>query len=315
MPKIRYNLIVGQDKEGLRLDQFLVTALFGKSRSYLQKLIRQGSILVNNKKAKPSVHIAAYDGIDITIPEPLPLNVNPEPIPLDVIYEDNHLIVINKQPGIKVHPSLNNLTHTLVNAFLYHCKGGLSGIGGVLRPGIVHRLDMDTSGCMVAAKDDETHNGLAGQFHNRTIFKEYFAILSGRMQQPKARLEFAIGRNPVHRKRMAVRFDKGKEAITEYKVLKQFENAAYVSIRMGTGRTHQIRVHMAYIGHPVLGDKQYGSHKAKLRSMDIDIPRQMLHAHRLGFTHPVTGKWMEFTAPLPEDMSNVLNKLGELAKK
>lgn len=307
MPETRYDLVVEPDEEGLRLDQFLAIMLTAQSRSYLQKLIKQGNVLVSGRKQKPASRVREDDRIEVVLPKPIPLEVKPESIPLDVIYEDSHLLVLNKPAGIMVHPSLNNLSNTLVNALLYHCGENLSGIGGVLRPGIVHRLDKDTSGCLVVAKGDIAHNGLAEQFHERKIFKEYLAIVSGWMKQLQGRLEFAVGRHPAHRKKMAVRFDKGKEAITEYEVIKRFEKATFIDLKMGTGRTHQIRVHMNYIGHPVLGDKEYGKRKARLTG--IDIPRHMLHAHKLGFMHPVTGEWLEFTAPMPQDMEKLLNVL------
>lgn len=308
MPETRYNLIVEPDSEGLRLDQFLVLMLTAQSRSYLQKLIKQGNVLVNGRKQKPASLVRTDNRVEVIVPSPIPLDVKPEPIPLDIIYEDSNLLVLNKHAGITVHPSVNNLVHTLVNALLYHCGNNLSGIGGVLRPGIVHRLDKDTSGCLVVAKDDITHNGLSGQFHERKIFKEYFAIVNGGIRRRKDTLEFSVGRHPAHRKRMAVRFDRGKEALTEYEVLERFKQASFLKIKMGTGRTHQIRVHMAYIGHPILGDKEYGGRKARMAG--IEIPRHMLHAHRLGFRHPLSNEWMEFTAPIPQDMQDLLHVLG-----
>lgn len=308
MPDTHYNLVVEPDEEDLRLDQFLAVMVVAKSRSYLQKLIKQNNILVNGRSAKPAYKVRVDDRIEITIPEPQPLDLKPENNPLDIIYEDEHLLVINKSPGIIVHPSLNNLNNTLVNALLYHCGESLSGIGGVLRPGIVHRIDKDTSGCLVVAKDDVSHNGLADQFHERKIYKEYLAIVSGWMKHLRGKLELSIGRHPAHRKRMAVRFDKGKEAITEYKVLKRLEETTFINLKMGTGRTHQIRVHMSYIGHPLLGDKEYGRRR-KVRLLGIQIKRHMLHAYKLGFMHPVRKKWMEFTAPIPKDMEDLLDML------
>lgn len=303
----RYNLIVEPDEEGLRLDQFLARMLAAQSRSYLQKLIRQGNILVNGKTRKPSYDVNAGDEVAVVLPEPIPLEVLPQEIPLNILYEDLNLLVIDKPAGLVVHPAAGHFDHTLVNALVYHCGRGLSGIGGVLRPGIVHRLDRDTSGCMVVAKDDVTHNNLSKQFQDRKINKEYLAIVNGRVKELHGALQTTIGRHPIDRKRMAVVSSAGKEAITSYEVIERFSNASLLSIKLGTGRTHQIRVHMAHIGHPVLGDEEYGKKKSRLTG--IEIPRQMLHARKLGFMHPVKGEWTEFTAPIPQDMQIVLDYL------
>lgn len=302
-----YNLVVELDDEGLRLDQFLSENLTTQSRSYLQKLIRQGNVLVNEKVKKPSYDVKLGDRIFITLPEPVPLEVLPEPIPLDIIHEDTNLLVINKPAGLVVHPAAGHFSGTLVNALVHHCGKNLSGIGGVLRPGIVHRLDRDTSGCMVIAKDDITHNDLMRQFQERKVHKEYIALVSGWVKELRGRLSATIGRHPVHRKRMAVRFDTGKEAITSYEVIERFEKATLLNLKLGTGRTHQVRVHMAHMGHPVLGDEEYGKKKSRLEG--IEIPRQMLHAYKLGFTHPAKNEWMEFTSPIPQDIQDLLNYL------
>lgn len=296
-----YNLIVELDDEGMRLDQFLAENLTAQSRSYLQKLIKQGKILINGREKKPSYDVKSGDRIVVTLPEPIPLEVIPEPLPLDILYEDINLLVVNKPAGLVVHPAAGHFNHTLVNALVHHCGKNLSGIGGVLRPGIVHRLDKDTSGCMVVAKDDITHNNLMRQFQERKVYKEYIALVNGWVKELRGKLSTAIGRHPVYRKRMAVRFDTGKEAITSYEVIERFEKATLLSIILGTGRTHQIRVHMTHIGHPVLGDEEYGRKKGRLTG--IEIPRQMLHAYKLGF---FKDEWMEFTAPIPEDIQDVL---------
>lgn len=303
----KHNLTVEPDEEGLRLDQFLARMLTAQSRSYLQKIIKQGRVIVNGSIKKSSYDVKENDEVIIEIPELVTIEAVPENIPLDVLYEDSNLLVINKPAGLVVHPAAGHFSHTLVNALLYHCGKSLSGIGGVLRPGIVHRLDRDTSGCIVAAKDDTTHNALIKQFQERTVYKEYLAIVSGWVKELRGALQTIIGRHPVHRKRMAVRFDEGKEAITSYEVMERFTNAALLSIKLGTGRTHQIRVHMAHINHPVLGDEEYG--KKKSRITGVDIKRQMLHAYKLGFTHPVKLKWMDFIAPIPQDMQNLLDVL------
>lgn len=302
-----YNFIVEPDDEGIRLDQFLAQALTAQSRSYLQKLIKQGNVLVNGKVKKPSYDVNSGDRIVVTLPEPVRLEVIPEDIPLDIIYEDLNLLVVNKPAGLVVHPSCGHFSGTLVNALVRHCGKQLSGIGGVLRPGIVHRLDKDTSGCIVIAKDDVTHNDLARQFHERQVKKEYLALVSGWVKELQGELTTVIGRHPVHRKRMAVRYDEGKEAITNYEVVERFRQATLLLLKPKTGRTHQIRVHMAHMGHPVLGDEEYGKKKSRLPR--VEIPRQMLHAYSLGFNHPVKNEWMEFTAPIPQDMEVILNYL------
>lgn len=305
----KYNLTVESDEEGLRLDQFLAQMLTARSRSYLQKLIRQGNILVNGSVKKPSYDVKEGDEIIATLPAPVPLDVQAEDIPLNIIYEDINLLVINKPAGLVVHPATGHFNHTLVNALIHHCGKNLSGIGGVLRPGIVHRLDRDTSGCIVVAKDDTTHNDLTRQFQERKVNKEYIAIVSGWVKELRGTLSATIGRHPVHRKRMAVRYDEGKEAITAYEVIERFQKATLLNLKLGTGRTHQIRVHMAHIGHPVLGDEEYGKKKSRLDG--VEIPRHMLHAYKLGFTHPVRNEWMEFTAPMPQDMEDLLNYLRQ----
>lgn len=305
----KYSLIVETEEEGLRLDQFLSRMLTAQSRSYLQKIIRQGNVLVNGRPKKASYDVKADDEIVVIMPEPVPLQVIPEPIQLDILYEDENLLVLDKTAGIVVHPAAGHFEHTLVNALVYHCGKNLSGIGGVLRPGIVHRLDRDTSGCMVIAKDDITHKDLSRQFQERTVYKEYLAIVGGWVKELRGTLQTIIGRHPVHRKRMAVRYDTGKEAVTTYEVLERFADAAFLALKLGTGRTHQVRVHMAHIGHPVLGDEEYGKKKSRLPG--VEIRRQMLHAYKLGFMHPVKSEWMEFTAPIPEDMEGLLNYLRQ----
>lgn len=299
-----YKLKVETDEEGLRLDQFLSQMLTAQSRSYLQKLIKQGNIIVNGDKKKSSYNVKTNDEIIVTLPSPIPLEVVPEPIPLSIIYEDTNLIVIDKPAGLVVHPAAGHFSNTLVNALVYHCGKSLSGIGGVLRPGIVHRLDRDTSGCIVVAKDDVTHIDLAKQFQERRVLKEYIALVSGWVKELHGTLTAVIGRHPVHRKRMTVRYDAGKEAITSYEVIERFQKATLLNLKLGTGRTHQVRVHMVHMGHPVLGDEEYGEKRSRLPG--VEIARQMLHAYKLGFTHPIKSEWMEFTAPIPQDMQELL---------
>jgi len=300
----QYNFQVEEEEEGLRLDQFLSRMMTAQSRSFLQKLIKQGSVLVNGSTRKSSYEVRLNDNIFVDMPEPVKLDILSEDIPLNILYEDSNLLVIDKPPGLVVHPAVGHFEHTLVNALLYHCGKDLSGIGGVLRPGIVHRLDKDTSGCIIVAKDDTTHNNLSKQFQDRIIYKEYRAIVSGRLKELNGKIETIIGRHPVDRKKMAVRTDTGKEALSEYEVVERFEKATLLSIKIGTGRTHQIRVHMAHIGHPVLGDEEYGKKRSRLEG--IEIKRQMLHSFKIGFNHPIKNQWMEFVAPLPSDMQELL---------
>ena len=305
--KSQYNFVVTQEEEGLRLDRYLTQNVTVRSRSYLQKLVKQGSILVNGVVRKSGSEVKSGDRIRVSLPEAVPLEAVPEPIPLDIIYEDDSLLVINKPAGIVVHPGAGHLRHTLVNALLYYCGGSLSGIGGVLRPGIVHRLDRDTSGCMVVAKNDMVHNGLTRQFQDRKVNKQYFAIVAGWVEELSGDLQNMIGRHPTHRKKMTVRFDRGKQAVTSYKVTERFPAASCLDLQLKTGRTHQIRVQMAHLGHPVLGDQEYGGKKSWIKG--VAIPRQMLHAYRLGFNHPAGNNWMEFTSDIPRDMKDLLEYL------
>ena len=309
----KYSLIVEPDDDQMRLDQFLASMLTAQSRSYLHKIIKQGNVLVNGRRQKAANRVKTDDRVEVELPEPIPLDVAPEEIPLEVLYEDEYLLVLNKQAGMVVHPGAGCLQHTLVNALLHYCGEQLSGIGGVLRPGIVHRLDKDTSGCLVVAKDDRTHRELARQFHDRQVEKEYLALVSGWLKEMQGELSAAIGRHPKHRKRMTVLREDGREAFTAYNVIERYEKAGLVSLRPGTGRTHQLRVHMAHLGYPILGDQEYGKRRAHLPGREI--PRQMLHAYKLAFHHPGKDEWQEFTAPLPEDMESVLEYLrGETVR-
>ena len=290
--------------QGSRLDQFLRAQLPEYSRAFLQKLIEQGSVLVDGKAGKPSYKVRAGDRVSVEIPPLRPLAAQPEEIPLDILYEDDDLVVVNKPAGLVVHPATGNYEHTLVNALLHHCRGQLAGIGGVERPGIVHRLDKGTSGCLVVAKTDGAHQSLVAQFRSRLVKKIYRAVCWGKFERPTGRIETVIGRSERNRKKMSARVARGRPSLTEYRVLKQFEQFALVELTLHTGRTHQIRVHMAHIGHPVVGDVVYG----RLRSTPyaphptISIARPLLHAYKLGFTHPRSQEFMEFTAPVPDDM-------------
>jgi 23S rRNA pseudouridine1911/1915/1917 synthase len=295
--------VVSGEAAGLRLDQFLRRELPEYSRAFLQKLIEQGHVRVNGQPSKASHAVRAGDEIGVEIPPPRPLETQPEDIPLDVLFEDRDLIVVNKPAGLVVHPAAGNREHTLVNALLHHCRGELAGIGGVERPGIVHRLDKGTSGCLVVAKTDFAHQALVAQFKSRGVKKIYRAACWGKFERPSGRIETVIGRSERDRKKMSARVTRGRQAVTDYRVLKQFAEFALVELHIHTGRTHQIRVHMAHIGHPVVGDATYGN-KPEIRNTKSEIPvaRTMLHAYKLGLTHPRTEKFMEFTAPVPEDM-------------
>ncbi|NQU16767.1 MAG: RluA family pseudouridine synthase [Candidatus Saganbacteria bacterium] len=287
--------IIEQEK-GLRLDQFLVSKA-DLTRSRIKNLIESGNILVNNKLSKPGYKIRPEDNISVSIPEPQKMTLKPEEIPLCILYEDRDIVVINKARGLTVHPGAGRHSGTLVNALLHHCKD-LSGIGGVERPGIVHRLDKDTSGVLVVAKNDKAHQNLSKQFKNREVEKTYLALVEGKVKKDVGTICERIGRHTVNRKKMAVVTVEGKmsrEAVTHYKVLKRLERRTLLELKIETGRTHQIRVHLKYIGYPVVGDPLYGKGKA-----------QLLHAYKIKFTHPVTGKEMEFEAALPKDMLKLI---------
>ncbi|MCG3146723.1 MAG: Ribosomal large subunit pseudouridine synthase D [Verrucomicrobiae bacterium] len=280
---------------GERLDQFLVKELPAHSRAFLQKLITDAQVLVNGQPRKPSYKTQAGDSVSVAIPAPRALDNQPEAIALDVLYEDADLIVLNKPAGLVVHPAAGNFEHTLVNALLHHCRGQLAGIGGVERPGIVHRLDKGTSGCIVVAKTDPAHQGLVAQFKARGVCKIYRAVCAGKLARAEGRIETIIGRSERDRKKMSANVKRGRPAVTEYKLVKQHADCAVVELTLLTGRTHQIRVHMAHIGNPLVGDAVYGRAKK-------EIARPLLHAYKLGFTHPRTGKRLEFCAPIPDDM-------------
>lgn len=292
---------VAEAQRGQRLDRFLRRQLPQQSRAFLQKLIEQGSVLVNGRVSKASYRVRSGDSVSVEIPPPRPLEARPEPIPLDVLYEDDDLIVVNKPAGMVVHPAAGNIEHTLVNALLHHCGGSLAGIGGAQRPGIVHRLDKGTSGCIVVAKTDFAHQALVAQFRSRGVKKIYRALCWGKFQRLSGKIETTIGRSAHDRKKMSARAPRGRAALTEYRVLKQLREFALVELALHTGRTHQIRVHMAHIGHAVVGDPVYG----RVRRSEISVARPMLHAYKLGFVHPRTQKFVEFVAPAPDEMTKL----------
>lgn len=298
------------ENKAKRLDIY-VSLKSGLSRSYIQKLIKQGLLTVNSKKEKASYKISFGDYIELIIPEETRETPLPEDIPLDVIWEDDHIIVINKPAGMVVHPCFGHRSGTLINALIARC-GKLASIGAPLRPGVVHRLDKDTSGLIVIAKDDLAYLNLVKQFKEREVRKNYMALLYGNIKKEHGEITEAIGRAVSDRKKMSIKTKKGREAITRYNVIKRFKPAALVNVNIITGRTHQIRVHFSASGHPVLGDKTYGKKTLlKFAQKSIIFPRQMLHAYSLKFKHPITGQFLKLTAPMPEDMKKAVEELGE----
>lgn len=305
-------LTIAHSHPNERLDAFLRRKFPSLSRGAIQRLIEQGHITVNAKPTKATHSPRAGEVVRIEIPEAKPAEAKAEDIPLAILYEDKALLVLNKPAGIVVHPAVGNEEHTLVNALLHHCAGELSGIGGVARPGIVHRLDKETSGCLVVAKNDETHVALSAQFAGRTVEKIYVAIVCGLVPRDEGNIRAAIARHPTHRKRMAVHDDDdGRAAHTGYRVIERLNQATLIEAHLHTGRTHQIRVHFQHLGFPVAGDDTYGQRQTK-RLAELtryEAPRVLLHAHTLAFTHPRTGKKVKFTAPIPADMEEALKFL------
>ncbi len=289
---------------GQRLDRWLAGQAGAPSRSALQGLMEAGYVRRNGAPANKKDKLAAGDRITLTLPDPQPIEAQPQNIPLDIVYEDDHLLVVNKPKGMVVHPAPGNPDGTLVNALLYHCRGQLSGVGGAIRPGIVHRIDKDTSGLLVVAKDDLTHQGLSEQMAVHAIHRVYHAVVYGNIRQDAGTIEAPIGRDPRDRKRMAVTPGQGKRACTHWQVLERFGRFTLLACRLETGRTHQIRVHMAHIGHPLAGDPVYGP-----RSVIRELQGQCLHAKELGFRHPVTGQELRFDSPLPAYFTTFLERL------
>lgn len=306
-----YYFEITEELEEERIDKCLALLIDSLSRSFIQKIIKEERILVNKTAVKGSYRVREGDVVEFSLPEPATPDILPENIPLDILYEDSDVIVVNKPKGMVVHPAPGHYSGTLVNALMYHCGSELSGINGILRPGIVHRIDMDTTGSVIACKNDRAHSSIAEQLKAHTINRRYRAICQGVLKEPEGVIDRPVGRHPADRKKMAVNVKGGKEAVTHYEVLQQFEKCAYIECRLKTGRTHQIRVHMASIGHPLLGDEVYSS-KASPAGKGFHgnmLQGQTLHAMTLGFCHPSTGEYIEVEAPLPEYFQNLLAAL------
>lgn len=315
----RIDLIGTEQDQGKRLDIFLAQKAPGLSRSQIQRWIEIGNVTVGGKKAKASQRLKPGDRISMIVPEPRTSEILGEPIPLKILYEDSHLLVVDKPAGMVVHPSAGHYSGTLVNALLHHCPD-LSGIGGVLRPGIVHRIDKDTSGILVVAKDDLTHRGLADQFKKHSPIRKYIGIAWGILPE-EGQIDAEIGRHRRHRQKMSIHTRKGREAYTQWKTIKNFKHFTLAEFQLRTGRTHQIRVHLSSIGHPLLGDPLYGGRRrlssipcAFLRQKLGQLKRQALHAAELGFIHPATGNPLFFRSPLPEDIQEILGFLENFDK-
>lgn len=296
--------VVAPEEAGVRIDRYLSDQCQDISRSYLQKLLKEQSVLVEDKPVKSNYKVNAGDRISLTLPEIREPEIVPEEIPLDIIYEDKDIILINKPKGMVVHPAAGHYSGTLVNGLMSHCRSELSGINGVMRPGIVHRIDMDTTGVLIVCKNDMAHNSISEQLKEHSITRKYAAIVHGVLKEDEGTINAPIGRHPIDRKKMSINEKNGRVAITHYRVLERFRQYTYIECQLETGRTHQIRVHMASTGHPLLGDSVYGPAKCPFR-----LNGQTLHAGVLGIIHPRTGEYMEFTAPLPDYFEELLRKL------
>lgn len=295
---------IGVENTGERIDKFLSGELSELSRSYIQKLLKEGMVTLNGKALKANYRLQEKNEIEIRIPPALEPDILPEDIPLDILYEDSDVLVVNKPKGMVVHPGAGHYSGTLVNALLYHCGNSLSGINGVMRPGIVHRIDRDTTGSLLVCKNDLAHRAIAEQLKVHSITRKYRAIVYGNLKEDGDTIDAPIGRHPVERKKMAINYKNGKEAVTHYRVLERFRGYTYIECQLETGRTHQIRVHLSSLHHPLLGDSLYGP-----KENPFHLEGQTLHAMILGFHHPTTNEYMEFSAPLPEYFEKLLKKL------
>ena len=296
--------MIDEEQAGIRIDKYLAETMPDLSRSYIQKLIKDGQVTVNQVPQKANYKIVVGDCLTVEEPELKEPDIVPENIALDILYEDKDLLIVNKPKGMVVHPSAGHYSGTLVNALMFYCKEDLSGINGVMRPGIVHRIDMDTTGSLIVCKNDFTHNHIAEQLKVHSINRVYHAIVHGVIKEDGGTVNAPIGRHPIERKKMSINHQNGKEAVTHYKVLKRFSNYTYIECKLETGRTHQIRVHMASIQHPLLGDVVYGPQKTSHK-----LQGQTLHAKTIGIIHPRTGEYLEIDAPLPEYFEELLQKL------
>lgn len=302
---MEYTFEITEENAGERTDKFLSTAIEDISRSSIASLCEDGMVLSGGKAVGKNYKLRVGDIITVTVPEPKEYEAGAENIPLEIVFEDEHLLVVNKTKGMVVHPAPGNYSGTLVNALLYHCRDSLSGINGVLRPGIVHRIDKDTSGLLIVAKSDKAHIGLAEQIKEHSFEREYEAVLYGRLKEDSGTVDAPIGRHKTDRKKMCVTYENSKNAVTHYRVIAYNNGFTHAAMKLETGRTHQIRVHMAYIGHPVAGDPVYGPSK-----VITELHGQCLHAKKIGFVHPITKKFLRFDSELPDYFTNFLKKKG-----
>ncbi|WP_367565681.1 RluA family pseudouridine synthase [Lacrimispora sp.] len=301
---MKQQFTVAAEDGGIRIDKYLSMCCEELSRSYLQKLLKEQEVLVNEKAVKSNYKVSPGEVVQLSLPEAVEPEIEAEEMDLDILYEDEDIILINKPKGMVVHPAAGHYSGTLVNGLMAHCRDSLSGINGVMRPGIVHRIDMDTTGVIIVCKNDMAHNSIAEQLKEHSITRKYYAVVHGVLKEDEGIINAPIGRHPVDRKKMSINEKNGREAITHYRVLERFKQFTYVECQLETGRTHQIRVHMASTGHPILGDQVYGPAKSSFR-----LNGQTLHAGVLGIVHPKSGAYMEFTAPLPEYFEDLLRKL------
>ena len=299
---------IDHETEGQRIDRYLSDTLEDRSRSYIQKIIKDGHVTVNQKPVKANYRLSVGDRVEVTLPEAKEPDIEPENIPLDILYEDQDIIMVNKPKQMVVHPAPGHYSGTLVNALMYHCGDELSGINGCMRPGIVHRIDMDTTGSLVVCKNDKAHQSLSEQLKEHSIRRIYVAIVHGNIKEDSGTVNAPIGRHPTDRKKMSTHCKNGRNAITHYKVLERFGDYTYIQCELETGRTHQIRVHMASIGHPLVGDEVYGPKKCPFKGLQ----GQTLHARTLGIIHPSTGEYLEVNAPLPEYFVDLLDRLRNI---
>ena len=299
-------ITVAEDEAGMRIDKLLSSRIGGMTRSHIQKLIDDGRVTVSDKAVKANYKVKYGDAISITIPEPTKIDVRPEDIPLDIVYEDRYMLVVNKPQGMVVHPAPGSYDKTLVNALLHHCGTELSGINGVLRPGILHRIDKDTSGLLLVAKCDAAHTGLAEQIKEHSLTRAYLALVHGGFSEDSGTIDLPIGRHSEEKKKMTVTYENCRNAVTHYRVLERLGKYSFIECVLETGRTHQIRVHMSHMGHPIVGDKTYG-----VKKEEFSLSGQLLHAYKIGFIHPIYKEYMEFSSELPPYYKKVLYILRE----